>query len=181
MDDYPIRVTRQEPNATFSAPRFSQHRYRAYIVNASITGSGNTPIEAMVGLRQNFESVTRRRKEEHYPRRPGANWPVEFASQEKISADESLSEYFIEKVLWFGLGMDFRRLSLWDFHTEQQTTCCSRRFARSMASTFQISNRRGYGKSLSALSIPKPLSTITPHKSACRKGPPLGDGQKRPR
>ena len=58
VDDYPIRVTRQEPDTAFSAPRFSQHLYRAYIVNAAITGSGNTRVEAMEGLRQNFESVT---------------------------------------------------------------------------------------------------------------------------
>jgi hypothetical protein len=120
IDDYPIRVTRQEPDATFSAPRFSQHLYRAYIVNAAITGSGNTPIEAMASLRQNFESVTRRRKEEALPAiRPGANWPIEFASQKKISADESLSEDFIQKVLGLDWAWISDESSLWDFHTEQ--------------------------------------------------------------
>jgi len=119
-DDYPIRVTKQEPDAAFSAPRFSQHRYRAYIVNGAIAGSGDTPIEAMAGLKQNFESVTRRRREEGLPSiRPGKNWPVEFASQEKVSADESLSEDFIHKVLGLDWAWISDESSLWDFHTEQ--------------------------------------------------------------
>ncbi len=120
VDDYPIRVTRQEPDATFSAPRFSQHLYRAYIVNVAITGSGNTPIEAMAGLRQNFESVAQRRREEALPAiRPGTNWPIEFASQEKVSDDESLSEDFIQKVLGLDWAWISDESSLWDFHTEQ--------------------------------------------------------------
>jgi hypothetical protein len=120
LEDYPIRVTRQEPDAAFSAPRFSQHLYRAYIVNATITGSGDTSVEAIAGLRRNFESVTQRRKEEALPAiRPGANWPVEFASQEKISADERLSEDFIQKVLGLEWAWISDESSLWDFHTEQ--------------------------------------------------------------
>ena len=120
VDDYPIRVTRQEPDPTFSAPRFSQHLYRAYVINGAITGSGNSPTEALAGLRQNFESVRLRRKEEALPAiRPGANWPVEFASQEKVSADESLSEEFIQKVLGLDWAWISDESSLWDFHTEQ--------------------------------------------------------------
>lgn len=120
LDDYPIRVTRRELDTTFSAPRFSQHLYSASIVNGAITGSGDTPIEAMAGLRQNFESVTQRRREEALPAiRPGANWPIEFASQEKVSSDESLSEDFIQKVLGLDWAWISDESSLWDFHTEQ--------------------------------------------------------------
>ena len=109
LNDYPIRVTRQEPDTTFSAPRFSQYLYRAYIVNSAIAASGNTPVEAKAGLRQNFESVRQRLKEEAIPAiRPGADWPVEFASQEKVSSDEGLSEEFIHKVLGLDWGMDLR-------------------------------------------------------------------------
>lgn len=120
VEDYPIRVTRQEPDAIFSAPRFVQHLYRAYIINGAITGSGNTITEAIVDLRQNFESIRQRRKEEALPAiRPGAKWPIEFASQEKISADESLSEDFIRKVLGLDWAWISDESSLWDFHTEQ--------------------------------------------------------------
>lgn len=119
-DDYPIRVTRQEPDTAFSAPRFSQHLYRAYIVNAAITGSGNSSVEAMAGLRQNFESVTQRRRDDALPSiRPGTNWPVEFASQEKVAADESLSEDFIQKILGLEWAWISDESSLWDFHSEQ--------------------------------------------------------------
>ncbi len=74
----------------------------------------------MVDLKQNFDAVTRRRKEEALPAiRPGANWPVEFASQDKISANESLSEDFIQKVLGLDWAWISDESSLWDFHTEQ--------------------------------------------------------------
>ena len=120
VEDYPIRVTKQEPDAAFTAPRFSQHLYRAYIVNAAITGLGETPVEAIAGLRQNFQSVAHRRKEEALPAvRPGANWPVEFASQAKISADEGLSEEFIQNILGLEWAWISDESSLWDFHTEQ--------------------------------------------------------------
>lgn len=120
VDDYPIRVARQEPDATYSAPRFSQHLYRAYIVNTAITGSGNSPVEAMAGLRQNFESVTQRRREDALPLiRPGASWPVAFASQEKVAADENLSEDFIQKILGLEWAWISDESSLWDFHSEQ--------------------------------------------------------------
>jgi hypothetical protein len=120
IDDYPTRVTRQEPDPAFSAPCFSQHLYRAYIVNGAVTGSGNTPTEAMADLKQNFESIRQRRKEEPLPAiRPGANWPVEFASQEKVSVDESLSEEFIQKVLGLDWAWISDESSLWDFHIEQ--------------------------------------------------------------
>jgi hypothetical protein len=113
-------VTTQEPDAAFGAPRFSQHRYRAYIVNGAITGSGNTREEAMTSLQQNFESATQIRKEEALPAiRPGTNWPIEFASQEKVSADESLGEEFIRKVLGLDWAWISDESSLWDFHTEQ--------------------------------------------------------------
>ncbi len=120
VDDYPIRVTMQELDATYSAPRFSQHLYRAYIVNAAITGSGDTPAEAIASLQQNFESVVRRRREDALPSiRPGANWPVEFASQEKVGTDESLSDDFIQKILGLEWAWISDESSLWDFHSEQ--------------------------------------------------------------
>ena len=120
LNDYPVRVTRQEPDSTFSAPRFNQHLYRAYIVNGAITASGNTSAEAMACLMQNFESVRQRWRQEVKPAiRPGANWPVEFASQEKVSTDQRLSEEFIQKVLGLDWAWISDESSLWDFHTEQ--------------------------------------------------------------
>jgi hypothetical protein len=74
----------------------------------------------MADLRQNFESVAQRRKKEALPAiRPGASWPIEFASQEKVSTDESLSEDFIRNVLGLDWAWISDESSLWDFHTEQ--------------------------------------------------------------
>jgi hypothetical protein len=119
FSDYPIRVRKQEPDPTFSAPRFSHHLYLAYVINGAMAGSGNTPVEAMADLRQNFESARKKRKEEGRPAiRPGLNWPVEFASQEKVSTDERLREEFTEKVLGLDWAWISDESSLWDFHTE---------------------------------------------------------------
>jgi hypothetical protein len=61
-----------------------------------------------------------RRKEDALPAiRPGTNWPVEFASQEKVSADESFREDFIQKVLGLDWAWISDESSLWDFHSEQ--------------------------------------------------------------
>ena len=120
LNDYPFRTVMQEADPAFSGPRFSQHLYRAYIVNAAITGSGDTREEAMVVLAENFESVRQLRKQEEKPAiRPGANWPVEFASQEKVSSDETLSEEFVQKVLGLEWAWISDESSLWDFHTDQ--------------------------------------------------------------
>jgi len=120
LNDYPIRVTAQEPDPTYSAPRFSQHLHRAYMVNGAITGSGNTPEQAKTDLAQNFENVSQRRKQEGKPAiRPGTNWPVEFASQEKVSSNEALSEEFIQRVLGLEWAWISDESSLWDFHTDQ--------------------------------------------------------------
>src|SRR5271155_1712532 len=146
LNDYPIRVATQRPDPAFNTPRFSQHLYRAYIVNAAITGLGNTRDEAMAGLAQNFKSVWQRRKHEEKPAiRPGTNWPLEFASQEKVSCDEALSEEFIQKVLGLEWAWISDESSLWDFHTNRQMTSCMQRFVKFMASTFQTSNRQGCG------------------------------------
>ena len=62
----------------------------------------------------------RRRNEDALPAlRPGANWPIEFASQERISGDESLSEDFIQKVLGLDWAWISDESSLWDFHSQQ--------------------------------------------------------------
>jgi hypothetical protein len=120
LNDYPIRVAAQEPDSTFSAPRFSQNLYRAYMVNGVITGSGDTPEQARSKLAQNLETVTQRRKEEGKPAiRPGANWPIEFVSQEEVSKYGALGEEFIQRILGLEWTWISDESSLWDFHTQQ--------------------------------------------------------------
>ena len=120
LSDYPIRITAQESDPTLSAPRFIQHLYRAYIVNWTVTGSGDTPEHAMTNLEQNFENIRQNREQEGKSAiRPGGNGPIEFASQEKVSANEALSEDFIQRVLGLEWAWISDESSLWDFHTEQ--------------------------------------------------------------
>jgi hypothetical protein len=120
LSDYPIRIVAQEPDPTLSAPRFSQHLNRAYIINWGLSGSGDTPEQAMTNLEQNFENIRQNRQREGKSTiRPGGNVPIEFASQEKISANEALSEDFIQRILGLDWAWISDESSLWDFHTEQ--------------------------------------------------------------
>ena len=120
LGDYPVSITGQDPDSTYSAPRFSQHRYRAYIVNWALTGSGDTPDQARVNLEQNFETIKHNRKQDgKAPVRPGTKVLIEFASQEKVSANGALSDNFIQRVLGLEWAWISDESSLWDFHTEQ--------------------------------------------------------------
>jgi hypothetical protein len=120
LNDYPIGTTEQDPDPAYSAPRFSQHRYRAYIINWAVTGSGDTPEQAKVNLEQTFVALRRnRRLEGKAPIRPGANGPLEFASQEKVSTNSALSDDFIQRILGLEWAWISDESSLWDFHAEQ--------------------------------------------------------------
>ncbi len=120
LNDYPIGITEQDPDPVYSAPRFSQHRYRAYIINWAVTGSGDTPEQARASLQQNFETIRENRRQEgEVLIRPGKKGPLEFASQEKVSTNEILSDDFIQRVLGLEWAWISDESSLWDFHTEQ--------------------------------------------------------------
>ena len=120
MEDYPVGSTEQDPDPAFSAPRFSQHRYRAYIVNWAVTGSGDTPEQARANLEHNFKTIKQKSKQAgQAPSRPGKKRPLEFASQKKISTNETLSDEFIRQVLGLEWAWISDESSLWDFHTEQ--------------------------------------------------------------
>ena len=56
LDDYPIGKREQQNNGNrhLPAPRFISHRYVAHILNASITGSGDTPSAAIEKLKESF-------------------------------------------------------------------------------------------------------------------------------
>ncbi len=120
LDDYPIGLTEQDLNPSYSAPRFSQHRYRAYIIKWDVIGSGDTPDQARANLAQNFETVKQKRSQEgKAPIRPGTNCPLEFASQEKVSTNTALSDDFVQRILGLEWAWISDESSLWDFHTEQ--------------------------------------------------------------
>jgi len=120
LSDYPVVIREHEFNPDFSAPRFTQHRYVAYIVNWAITGSGNTSDDAVRDLRSKFQSIKHEWKLQARPLpRPGAVVPIEFASQERITVNEKLSEDFIQRVLNLDWAWISDESSLWDFHTDE--------------------------------------------------------------
>jgi hypothetical protein len=123
LSDYPIEIRKQapDPDLNYTSPRFTLHRYRAYIVNwAVVSGGGETVDEALQSLRTQFETMnSNRRGEGKSQPRPGVAVPIEFASRELIDRNFDLSEDFIERVLnleWAWISDDS---SLADFHTEQ--------------------------------------------------------------
>jgi hypothetical protein len=117
--DYPVVIREHEFDAHFSSARFKQHRYVAYIVNWAVTGGGETPEDALRNLQINFQTIRDRRRLEGKPMiRPGVNGPLEFATQELISANPELNEDFIRRVLNLDWAWISDESSLWDFHTD---------------------------------------------------------------
>lgn len=120
LNDYPIGITEQDSDPALSPPRFSQHRYRAYIVNWHLSGSGETPQQARADLEQNFETAKRTRRQEGKPPiRPGTNVPIEFAAQDEVSMNPALADDFIQRILSLDWAWISDESTLWDFHIEQ--------------------------------------------------------------
>ncbi len=119
LSDYPVVIREHEFDAHFSSARFKQHRFVAYIVNWAVTGGGETPEDALRNLQINFQTIRDRRRLEGKPMiRPGVNGPIEFATQELISANPELNEDFIRRVLNLDWVWISDESSLWDFHTD---------------------------------------------------------------
>jgi hypothetical protein len=120
LSDYPVAIREHKFNPDYSSPRFTQHRYVAYIVNWALTGGGDTPQEAISDLQNKFQSIKSAWKlERRSLLRPGTVGPVEFASQERIGANRDLSEEFIRRVLDLDWAWISDESSLWDFHTNE--------------------------------------------------------------
>jgi hypothetical protein len=165
LSDYPIRITAQESDPTLSAPRFIRHPYRAYIVNWAVTGLGDTREQAMTNLEQNFENIRQNREQEGKSAiRPGVSGPIEFASQEKISANEALSEDFIHRVFGLEWACISDESSLWDFHTEQTNDLLYAKIREVYG--VDVWNQQGCGLSSSGSRTPEPPSRIDPAKSS---------------
>jgi hypothetical protein len=120
LSDYPVAIREHKFDPDFVAPRFTQHRYIAYIVNWALTGGGDTPHEAVDDLRTKFQSVKSKWKTEGTPLlRPGKVKSIEFAPHEKIGVNQELSEDFIRRVLDLDWAWISDESSLWDFHTNE--------------------------------------------------------------
>ena len=96
LKDYPVGIAKRTPDPAQDSSRFALQPYRAYIINWTVVGLGNTPEEAKAKLAHAFASI---KAEGQVLTRPGRTRPIMLAPQEKVSKDEALSEDFIQKVL----------------------------------------------------------------------------------
>jgi hypothetical protein len=112
MSDYPIIVRENE-----ATPRPAKQRYFALILNWNVGGAGQSKTEALQALEKNFARAKAERiiSGGSIPR-PGAQVPVEFASQKRISAHSDLAEDFIQRILNVDGAWISDESSLWDFH-----------------------------------------------------------------
>jgi hypothetical protein len=112
LNDYPLVVHRNKSDST---PVGQQ--YIASILNWGIAGAGDTKGEALVSLGINFASAKEKRLTDRAKLpRPGARVPVEFASQERISARAELADDFTRRVLQIDWAWISDESRLWDFH-----------------------------------------------------------------
>ncbi len=116
LNDYPVGVAEQKPDPSIDPSRFTMQPYRAYIINWTVIGLGDTPAEAKAKLAENFGKL---KAEGQALTRPGRTRPIVLASQEKVCKDEALSEDFIQKVLGLDWAWISDESSLWDFHGER--------------------------------------------------------------
>jgi len=123
LEDYPTSVRRQEPDPDSkyeNNPRFEPHSYWASIINWNVNGFGNSKEEALGDLFTCFATRKAKLAEDGKPLpRPGANVPIQFASQERVNAHPALTQDFIERVLGFEWAFVSDESSLWDFHCEK--------------------------------------------------------------
>jgi hypothetical protein len=115
LSDYPVVVHRNKSDSTAVG-----QQYIASILNWGITGSGDTKGKALASLGENFASAKEKRLRERAKLpRPGARVPVEFASQERISARAELADDFTRRVLQMDWAWISDESSLWDFHHQE--------------------------------------------------------------
>ncbi|MFZ0336633.1 MAG: hypothetical protein WAL45_01255, partial [Terracidiphilus sp.] len=119
LDDYPIVVRKQEDagDAPFPAlndpVRFTMPAYVARVVNwTALDGFGGTRAEALAHLRKRFENACERRSTKP---RPGTDVPLEFASQDRITARQALADEFARDVLGVEDAWLSDESSLWHF------------------------------------------------------------------
>lgn len=112
LSDYPVVVHENQ-----ACPTPSGQRYFASILNWGVAAAGESETEALQALEKTFAKAKAKRVSDGTPLpRPGARVPVEFASQERISAHSELAEDFVHRVLNLDWAWISDESSLWDFH-----------------------------------------------------------------
>jgi hypothetical protein len=118
LRDYPVTIREHEVDPNYSGTRLKQHHYTASIINWwVVTGGGDTRGEALQELEKAFAAVRgeRAKTKQRLPR-PGVHVPIEFASQQRVSAHSELADDFVRRVLNLDWAFISDESSLWDFH-----------------------------------------------------------------
>jgi predicted RNase H-like HicB family nuclease len=112
LSDYPVVVHK---NRAIPAP--VGQRYFASILNWGVAAAGESETQALQALERAFAKVKAQRVSDGSPLpRPGTRVPVEFASQNCISAHSELAEDFVHRVLNLDWAWISDESTLWDFH-----------------------------------------------------------------
>lgn len=121
LRDYPVRIRELKVELNLDPTRFKQARYVASIINWWVMdGTGNTPEEALLQLKGNFEVQKFDRWMDGKPLpRPGTHVPIELASQEQINKHDALSADFLRRVLGVESAWITDETCLWHFLTTQ--------------------------------------------------------------
>jgi hypothetical protein len=120
LGDYPVVIRQQKVDSKYKGTRLEQRPYSAFIVNWGLTGGGNSEREALEALRRHFATAKAERMRLGTPLpRPGTRVPVQFASQERVSAHPELTEDFVHRVLELKWAWISDESSLWDFHQDE--------------------------------------------------------------
>jgi hypothetical protein len=120
LPDYPVAMREHEFDPDYAGARLKEHHYTASIVNWwVVTGGGDTEREALQELEKAFARIKSERSKAKKPLpRPGIHVPVEFASQQEVTAHSELADDFIRRVLNLDWAFVSDESSLWDFHTD---------------------------------------------------------------
>jgi hypothetical protein len=120
LSDYPVVISEREVDPNYAGTRIKQHRFTASIVNWALAGSGDTELEALQALDKTLVTVKVERVKTGTPLpRPGMRVPIEFASQERVSAHPELAEDFVHRILELDWAWISDESSLWDFHRDE--------------------------------------------------------------
>jgi hypothetical protein len=123
LDDYPVRIRKNQPLELDLVGRFKEVKYEPYLAQVMkwwISGGGDSPQQAKAALADAFNSTKAERLQRGKPLpRPGTSVPIEFAPHKRVNQDPDLKEEFVRRVIGLEWAWISDESSLWDFHTEE--------------------------------------------------------------
>ena len=124
LDDYPVRIRKNQPLDLDLGGRFNEAKQEPYLAQVmkwwTLSGGGDSRERAKAALVAAFKSTKAERQQRGKPLpRPGTSVPIEFAPQERVNRDPELREDFVRRVIGLEWAWISDESSLWDFHTEE--------------------------------------------------------------